>query len=305
MYISTPNKKIKFANKYIKNQQTLYPMKTLKLFLQRSSLLLLSAILVFTLTNCKDKKDSKTTEDTPKSKLKREEVEKSVREVVYPLPTAFEVTTMINEIEASYIIGLTNEIENVDKYFTDKDQALNLGVYSADLSYASTYQMKQDIINYMEASEYLIKELGITGAFDRNFIDEVGENINNKEKLTDLITDSFYATYKYLVRNNKEDLSLLVLTGSWIEAMYISCNISETVYNDPELVKIILHQKGSLNKLLDLLKKHESHASIDQLIQQLKPIKKVYDSVDETGITKKQLNEIIEKTIALRTEIIS
>jgi len=280
-------------------------MKTLKPFVQKFTLFLLSGILIFTLANCKGGKDGKTTEDTKDNKLERKEVEKTVREVVYPLPTAFEVTEMINKIEASYIIGLTNEKENVDKYFTDKDQSLNLGIFSADLSYASTYQMKQDVMNYMEASEYLIKELGITGAFDRNFIDNVEANINNKEELIDLITISFYDTYEYLVKNNKEDLSLLVLTGSWIEAMYISCNISETVYNDPELVKIILHQKTSLNKLLELLNEHKNHETINNLMQDLNPIKKVYDSIDDTGITEKQLNQIIEQTNILRTQIIS
>jgi len=280
-------------------------MKTLKPFVQKFTLFLLSGILIFTLANCKGGKDGKTTEDTKDNKLERKEVEKTVREVVYPLPTAFEITEMINKIEASYIIGLTNEKENVDKYFTDKDQSLNLGIFSADLSYASTYQMKQDVMNYMEASEYLIKELGITGAFDRNFIDNVEANINNKEELIDLITISFYDTYEYLVKNNKEDLSLLVLTGSWIEAMYISCNISETVYNDPELVKIILHQKTSLNKLLELLNEHKNHETINNLMQDLNPIKKVYDSIDDTGITEKQLNQIIEQTNILRTQIIS
>ncbi|HSH50309.1 MAG TPA: hypothetical protein VK982_01155 [Bacteroidales bacterium] len=280
-------------------------MKTLKPFVQKIFLILISGILIFTLANCKDGKDGRTTENTKDKKLKRKEVEKTVREVVYPLPTAFEVTEMINKIEASYILGLTNEKENVDKYFTDKDQALNLGVFSADLSYASTYHMKQDVMNYMEASEYLIKELSITGAFDRDFIDKVEANINNKDELIDLITTSFYDTYKYLVKNNKEDLSLLVLTGSWIEAMYISCNISEIVYNNPELVKIILHQKTSLNKLLELLNEHKSHETINSLIQELNPIKKVYDSIEDTGITEKQLNQIIEQTNILRTQIIS
>lgn len=281
-------------------------MKTLKPFIQKTTLILLLGVLIISLVNCKGGKDGKSSDEAKEeAKLEREEVEKTVREVVYPLPTAFEVTEMINEIEASYIIGLTNEKENVDKYFTDKDQAINLGVYSADLSYASTYQMKQDVMNYMEASEYLIKELGITGAFDRKFIDKVESSINKKDELIDLITTSFYDTYEYLVKNNKEDLSLLVLAGSWIEAMYISCNISETVYNNPELVKIIMHQKSSLNKLIELLAPHKKHQTIQSVLMDLEPIKKVYDRVDEKGITEKQLNQIKEQTTLLRDKIIS
>lgn len=280
-------------------------MKTLKSFIRKTAIVLLSGMLIVSLVNCSGgKKGEPVDETTSEAKLDKEEIEQKVREIVYPLPTAFEVTEMINKIEASYIVGLSNETSNVDKYFTDKDQAINLGVYSADLSYASTYNMKQDVMNYMEASENLIKELGITGAFSMEFVNKVEANINNKDVLVDLISGSFYDTYEYLVKNNKEDLSLLVLAGTWIEAMYISCNISETVYNNPDLVKIILHQKSSLDKLIELLAPHSEHETIQSVLTDLKPIKEIYDSVDETGITESQLNKIIEQSFSLRNKII-
>ena len=280
-------------------------MKTLKSFIRKTAIVLLSGMLIVSLVNCSGgKKGEPVDETSTEAKLDKEEIEQKVREIVYPLPTAFEVTEMINKIEASYIIGLSNETSNVDKYFTDKDQAINLGVYSADLSYASSYNMKQDVMNYMEASENLVVELGITGAFSVKFIDEVEANIDNKDVLVDLITGSFYDTYEYLVKNNKEDLSLLVLAGTWIEAMYISCNISETVYNNPELVKVILHQKSSLDKLIELLAQHNEHETIQSILTDLKPIKETYDSVDETGITESQLNKIIEQSFGLRNKII-
>ncbi len=281
-------------------------MKNLKLAFRKTSYLLFVALIVIAFTNCTSGNKNETSEETSaESMLDKSEVEKKVREVVYPLPTAFEVTELINKVEASYIIGITNELTNVDKYFTDKDQALNLGVYSADLSYASTYNMQQELMSYMEASEILIKELGITGAFSRDFIEEVESNIDNKDKLIDLITNSFYDTYEFLVKNNKEDLSLLVLTGTWIEGMYISCNISESVYHNPELVKVILHQKSSLEKLIELLAPHNEHETIQSVLVDLKPIKLVYDSIDETGITESQLNQIIEQASSLRNKVVS
>ena len=280
-------------------------MKTLKSFIRKIAIVLLSGMLIISLVNCSGgKKGEPVDETSSEAKLDKEEIEQKVREIVYPLPTAFEVTGMINKIEASYIIGLSNETSNVDKYFTDKDQAINLGVYSADLSYASTYNMKQDVMNYMEASENLVVELGITGAFSINFVDEVEANIDNKDVLVDLITGSFYDTYEYLVKNNKEDLSLLVLAGTWIEAMYISCNISETVYNNPDLVKVILHQKSSLDKLIELLAPHSEHETIQSVLTDLKPIKDIYDIVDETGITESQLIGIIEQANSVRNKII-
>jgi len=280
-------------------------MKTLKSFIRKITLVLLSGVLIVTLFSCSgSKKDKSASETRSESKLDKEEVKKKVGEVIYPLPTAFEVTEMINDIEASYIIGLTNETSNVDKYFTDKDQAINLGVYSADLSYASTYNMKQEVMNYMEAVESLVIELGITGAFSIDFVEKVEDNLDNKDELVDLITQSFYNTYEYLVKNDREDLSLLVLAGTWVEAMYISCNISETVYHNPDLVKVIMHQKSSLNKLIDLLAPHNQHESVQSILSDLKPIKDVYDNVSETGITEEQLEAIIEQTNQVRNKII-
>ncbi len=281
-------------------------MKKIKLVFRKTSYVIFVALIVIAFTNCSGgNKNESSEEATAESMLDKSEMEKKVREVVYPLPTAFEVTELINKVEASYIIGITNELTNVDKYFTDKDQALNLGVYSADLSYASTYNMQQELMTYMEASEILIKELGITGAFSRDFIEEVESNIDNKDKLVDLITNSFYDTYEFLVKNNKEDLSLLVLAGTWIEGMYLSCNITETVYNNPELVKVILHQKSSLDKLIELLVPHNEHETIQAVLTDLQPIKMVYDSVDETGITESQLKQIIEQASALRKKVVS
>lgn len=282
-------------------------MKTLKLIIQKTAIALFIGVLVISLVNCSGaKKDSSTKEETSgEALLDKQEVEKKVREIVYPLPTAFEVTEMINKIEASYIIGLSNQVDNVDKYFTDKEQAINLGIYSADLSYASTYNMQQEVMSYMEASENLIVELGITGAFSQDFVSDVEANIDNKDKLTGIITNSFYDTYEYLVKNNKEDLSLLVLAGTWIEAMYISCNISETVYHNPDLVNVILHQKSSLDKLIELLSSHNEHETIQSILKDLQPIKNVYDQMDETGITESQLNQIINQTTELRNKLIS
>ena len=281
-------------------------MKTQMNIFRKTIPFLLAGLIVISLINCKgNKQEGSTEESAVESKLDKEDVEKKVHEIVYPLPTAFEVTEMINKIEASFIIGITNPTSNVDKYFTDKDQALNLGVYSADLSYASTYQIKQEVMNFMDASQLLIMELDITGAFSKEFIDEVEANINNKDQLVDLITNSFYDTYEYLVKSKKEDLSLLVVAGSWIEALYISCNISETIYDNPDFVKIILHQKTSLDKLIDLLTPHNEHETIKSLLNDLKPIKKVYDSVDEKGITVEQLTQIKQKISTLRNQIVA
>lgn len=146
---------------------------------------LLSVALVFPACQSGKKKENgdKEQKTATEPRIEKEKIEKDVKEFVYPLPTSFEVTEMLNRIGAAYILTLSNSVDNVDKYLTEKKQALNLGVYGADLSYASTYNQKQQTMDYMEASRKLIDALNISGALPSDIIEQIEQNQDNKDKL--------------------------------------------------------------------------------------------------------------------------
>jgi hypothetical protein len=268
--------------------------------------IVLTVALVFSACQSGKKKDSnKEDKDAVTAKkIEKEEIEKDVRDFVYPLPTSFEVTEMLNRIGASYILTLSNPAENVDKYLTEKKQAINLGVYGADLSYASTYNQKQQIMSYMDASRKLIDALNISGALPSDIIEQIEKNEENKDKLVEIITNTFYDTYDYLNANNRSAVSMLVLAGSWVEALYITTNISEDTYQNKEMVKIVMQQKSSLNKLLDLMKNYEEDEDVAEVMKQLKPLAKVYNMVEENAISEGQMDIIIEEVSKVRADFV-
>jgi len=281
-------------------------MKTTKKFLRSGMLAILSLAVVFALTNCKKStKEGKDKTSEKSEKISKEEVKKQVEEIVYPIPTTFDITKKLNEIGAGFIIGISNDVENADKYVAEDKQAMNLGVYSADLSYTSAYGMKQYTKDYMSVTKNLIQELGIAGAFSVDFYNKVEKNLDNKEKLIDLISDSFYDTYEYMNKKGKEELSLLVVAGSWIEAMYITTHISETTYHNKEIVKLIENQEETLSDLLEAIKPHKDHESINKIIKGLTPIKNTYKNLDEDGFTKEQVMKIQTRIAKLRNDLIS
>ncbi|MCU4163081.1 hypothetical protein [Carboxylicivirga caseinilyticus] len=262
---------------------------------------LIIATVIFASCNMGSK--SSTTSSAPE--IKKENVEKEVREFVYPLPTSFEVTEMLNRIEAAYILSLSNPVSNVEKYLTEKSQALNLGIYSADLSYASTYNQKQETVDFMSASKSLIEELDIAAALDNDLLQKIESNLDNKEALVDLITDSFYDTYEYLNKSERESVSLLVVSGSWVEALYISTHISEDTFNNKEMVSIIMNQKEPLNKLMTLLNQKEDNTDIMETIEDLKILHEIYNSIDAGSITEDQLTAIVENVAVVREKFVS
>lgn len=258
-------------------------------------------VLAMIVSSCGGNSSPKTSEST---ELKRSEVEKQVKEFVYPLPTSFEVTEMLNRIGASYILTLSNEPTNVDKYFTEKSKALNLGVYGADLSYASTYNQKQQTIDFMNASRRLIEELDIAEAVDVDLADKIEANENNKEALIELITNSFNDTYQYLNENGRAGISMLVVSGSFIEGLYIACNISEDTFNNKEMVSIIMKQKESLDKLVVVLKEHAEDPNVKDVVADLNKLHAIYNSVVDGAISVEQLAAIKAEVNSIRGKIV-
>ena len=245
---------------------------------------------------------AKQAEDAEETHVTKEEAFKSVTK--YPLPTAFEVTKMLNKAGASYILSLNNPVENVDKYFTEKSKALNLGIYGANLSYASTYQMKQETMNYLKVSKRLIDELQITTAFNKQFADRIEANIDNKDSLIHIISDSFYDTYDFLNQNGKDNISLLVMAGSWIEGLYITTQIAIISKNNEDFMKIIANQKDPLNKLLELMEPASTDSGVTEVKEMLKPLHEAFKKVEGEELTPEQFNEISDAVAKVRAEII-
>lgn len=261
-------------------------------------------IAILTLSACKTGRKSPSDSNQPAEVLKREKVEEDVREFVYPLPTSFEITEMLNRIGASYILNLSNPTDNVKKYLTEKSKALNLGIYSADLSYASTYNQKQTTSDYMNVSKILIDALNISAAIDPNIVSQIEAKQDDKEALIDLITNTFYDTYEHLNKNNRSAVSMLIIAGSWVEGLYIVTHISEDTYNNKEMVKLVMDQKSSLNKLIELMKVTENDPAIEETLKLLKPIQNIYNSIDAGSITENQLNGITSEVSKIRETII-
>ena len=71
----------------------------------------------------------------------------------YPIPTSYEVVNMLQKANANFVFNITNNPDNVANYETQWQKAMNLGVYGADLSYASTYNKSEETAQFLDASK--------------------------------------------------------------------------------------------------------------------------------------------------------
>jgi hypothetical protein len=262
------------------------------------------AIVLLSLSGSSCKQSSTGTGESDTTLIVRDSLLTEVKEVVYPLPAPLELYQRLEDIGATYIGNILNPVENIDKYYTEKNKALNLGTYAADLSYVSTYNKKQAIQLYSKNLKSLMDDLNVNINFTDFYSEEMKEKLENKDSLVNTVTNVFYDAYSEMAKNGDPSLAALMLTGIWAEGLYIASHISSETYNNTEIVKIIYDQRTSLEIVLDLLEKTKGNEVTDSMIKALENVKTMYDETGDS-LTKQQLDEITKAIENIRSSIIS
>ncbi|MBI4648749.1 MAG: hypothetical protein HY738_19720 [Bacteroidia bacterium] len=265
--------------------------------------LALFAFVLVLFYGCKNQPEKVNVQDIIDIPDEKEDIKNEMKEALYPLPTPFEVTKMLNDASAPYIFFISNPPENAEKYLTEKSKALNLGIYGADISYSSTYHKKDKTMLYLSASKKLMDELEIKSPFNETYLENIEKNIENKDSLINIITESFYDTYKFLNLNNKGNLSILIIAGSWLEGLHLCAQLAITAKKNEEIIKIIAGQKDTYFKFLDILGKNKDDKDINEIYDEISKLKEIYDNVGTT-LTKEQLEQIVKIIEPMRDKII-
>ncbi len=238
---------------------------------------------------------------------KKQEIEEFVeKEFTYPIPTSFEVTKMLNEANTTFNGDVVNDPAKADQYITTWQKAANLGVYGADLSYAATFDKTQETIDYLEVLRKMIDDLNITSAFNSQMAERIEGNLENIDSLIFIVTESFYDTYNYLNQNGEEKTSILVIAGSVIEGLHITCELVKMSENKEELMKVLAGQKAQVNKLVELMEKFQDDENVAKVLPELRYINLVFDQLgDDTGMTDGQFSDVANSVKSMRDHIVS
>ncbi|MGB4292693.1 MAG: hypothetical protein WBJ37_07395 [Bacteroidales bacterium] len=215
------------------------------------------------------------------------------------LPSPLESAMLIKTAGASFDRRYLNPIENVRLYTTTRSQALNLGIYTCDLSFASLYDQTQLIIDYMNAAKKMADGLGILDAINQETISRLEENINNKEVIMEIISETFMNSNSYLADNDQAAVAAIVLTGGWIEGLYIATQLVDlNNFNGNKLVATIIDQKLSIDILINLLESNKGNPAVDELISQVNKLKAVFDKINiQTTPIKTEIDPATNVTI--------
>ncbi|MBN2350535.1 MAG: hypothetical protein JXJ22_16985 [Bacteroidales bacterium] len=231
------------------------------------------------------------------------------KKIFYSLPSPLETAMLIKSAGADYDHELLNSIDNSSKYTTNRSLALNLGIYTTDLSFASLFDQTQTSINYMNAAREMAVGLDITDAIDDQTIKKLENNLNNRDVVMDIISETFLNSSSYLKENDRQSVAAIVLVGGWIEGLYIATKlVGNASLTNNKLVDRILEQKLSFNIVLRMLednRKNEDgsdNVDIVNLMMQLKDLNTAFDNVKVESTQIEVEPDTIRKVTALKSQ---
>ena len=264
-------------------------------------ILILSLVGLSSCNSCSNR--SAVNEQKKVENVLKDTIKTQIKANVYPLPTSADVIKMLTQLEVGYIIGITNPVENSKKYFSSTTRALNLGVYGADLSYATLYNMQQEVINYLNSIRSLSNELNMSKIYNEQLYDNIKVNFDKRDELVKILTKAFDDTYSYLSENDQQSLALLVVGGAWVESMYLTTHVSEAAYQVAGISRVLLDQKKSFELFLDITKPYANDPSISDFLKVLEPMKKVYEGIN-ASLTEQNIKDITKAIDSIRRQIV-
>jgi hypothetical protein len=219
----------------------------------------------------------------------------SAENVFVYVPSPIETANLLKMAGAKYNKDLLNAPQNNSKYSTTASRALNLGVYGTDLAFAGIFDQHAETMVYMDCTGKLADALHVSAAFDAERHKRLENNMNNRDSVLSIITDSYWDCDALLHENKQQYASALMIAGGWIEGLYLACKVAEETNNNDIRIRIV-EQGSSLDKLIILLDKQDN-AEVKTVADDLRDLKKLFDALPEqkhgpTVVTTDTINGI-------------
>jgi hypothetical protein len=229
--------------------------------------------------------------------------EEVMSDVIQNISSPVEMASLIKSTGVDFSQKILNKPEQIDKYNTSFKRALNLGVYSADLGYINTFDKNTIVVSYLVSIKSLAEGIKVGQFFDFNSLKRLATNSNNLDSLMQISISSFNKMDSYLRSQKRSNVSSLIVTGAWIEGLYISGKVIEET-NNKNLINRVAEQKEIINILEIILNNYKNQPNFSELSERLAKLKMAYKDVKiTTEIGEPTTMEVDGKLVIVQDEI--
>lgn len=268
---------------------------------------LVAFCVLMALAACEDPGTEKQDEIIEPEEAPRPSFEESkfnAQNVFNSLPDRQIVLSLIEDNKLEYNPDFLNDPNAVGKYSTELSKAINLGIFGSDLSISSSFDQTQESMIFLKCVNILAGQLGVNSAFDQRMFERIETNKNNKDSVLEIVTQAFRKVDEMLKYNNRPGTSAIILSGCWIEGLYVSCKMGESLNNE-NIIRTIFNQRESLRHLIVMVEAVTLEENSRFVLTDLKDLYKSFEVAEKsTRFDKEALSDINKKITALRGKLV-
>jgi hypothetical protein len=233
--------------------------------------------------------------------------------IFYNMYLSVELSTLFESAGAVFSPELMNPVDKSSEYITSSQQAVNLGVYAVDLSYARVFDQVETAGKYFNTMKELSEDLGIPADYFENTVKRFERNFTNKDSLIILANEVYVTTEEYLRENERYTTAAIIILGGWIEAIHIAINVA-VESKDANIIERLIEQKYSLNNLMLMLSEHSNDEIVAGYLTRLKVVKDKFDGInvvfdvdfnEKSDKGKEIINDALRQIVVLQTSVSS
>lgn len=244
---------------------------------------------------------------------------------LFSVPSPIQSALAVRDAGLDYQRDALMSLEKGAELTGRTEQALALGMYGADMAYATAHEDGQRTLATLQAIERLSASLELSNAFDKALLDRFRDNLSNEDSLLRFSGAAFRAADEYLKTNERDDVSALVLAGGWLEALHLSL-ADPKAGASKAIVDRVGEQITTLDGLVELLSSFEGDDRTKALVAGLKELQAEFkgisiqytfeppvtdrearttyiNSTTSVSIAAEQLSTIAAKVVALRSSL--
>jgi hypothetical protein len=290
-------------------------MKKLRLLLTG----LLSALVLFSCQTPKSGSKSSAEEQLS-------EFGKEVNKVYPDLGSPGEIAMLIEMTGADYVPDLVADTANTEKYLGDEDMAaLNLGLFTADLAYTTSFQQRDQSLATLKSCQTLANDLGVGVTYLASLMKYYDKEVEHKDSILMFLEQKTGTIKEDLSEKSKQRLYTAFVTGFVVENLHLATGIIQTYPDDllpddakalvlREMILIVLESERNVNELITMVDEVLTDQDPRILYDELVDLKASFDKVNFEEIahienpaeilSNEGLLEITDKVAKLRATIV-
>lgn len=245
----------------------------------RNSLFLSLAVSALVLASCGGPTGPTTSGDVLTEGASVSQRTKRLKKIFRAAPSPMETARLVRKTGATFSADHLHSAMAASNYVTADRQAINLGVYGADLSYATIFQENAVSLTYLEVVKSLARELGVGDVIGDEMLARAQANRARQDSLVSIVSEAFFNLNEKLKSNGQEDLSGMLVAAGWIESIYLATRHTDKA--NETLRQRIAEQKLVMEDVMDLVTSYQQSPELQGVVDILRPVVTAFDAVNE------------------------